>query len=149
MGWVEALSGRVIALDTAPFIYYLEEHDVYLPLLDPLFASVTDGTVRVITSTVTLLEVLVAPSRDGDDDLVHRYRQMLLDTRGIDVHPVSESVASTAARLRGEHAIRTPDAIQLATAICGHASHFPTNDRRMPSLPDIELLLIDDLLPAT
>ena len=71
---------------------------------------------------------------------------MLLDTRGVDVRPVSEQVAETAARLRGDYTVRTPDAIQLATAICGQASIFLTNDRRLPSLPDIEVFLVDDLL---
>ena len=126
--------------------YYLEEHPVYLPLLDPLFDAIEAGAVQVITSTVTLLEVLVAPHRDGNDDLVDRYRRMLLDTRGVDVRPVSEQVAETAARLRGDYTVRTPDAIQLATAICGQASIFLTNDRRLPSLPDIEVFLVDDLL---
>jgi predicted nucleic acid-binding protein len=146
LGWVEAFGGQTIAVDTAPFIYYLEEHPVYLPLLEPFFAAVTDGSVRVITSTVTLLEVLVVPSRDGDENLVRSYRQMLLDTRGIDVHPVSEEVAATAAQLRGDYNVRTPDAIQLATAICGSASHLLTNDKRLPSLPSIRVLLVDDLL---
>ena len=146
MGWIEALGDAVIAMDTAPFIYYLEEHPVYLPLLDPLFDAIEAGAVQVITSTVTLLEVLVAPHRDGNDDLVDRYRRMLLDTRGVDVRPVSEQVAETAARLRGDYTVRTPDAIQLATAICGQASIFLTNDRRLPSLPDIEEFLVDDLL---
>lgn len=146
MGWIEALGDAVIAMDTAPFIYYLEEHPVYLPLLDPLFDAIEAGAVQVITSTVTLLEVLVAPHRDGNDDLVDRYRRMLLDTRGVDVRPVSEQVAETAARLRGDYTVRTPDAIQLATAICGQASIFLTNDRRLPSLPDIEVFLVDDLL---
>lgn len=146
MGWIEALGDAVIAMDTAPFIYYLEEHPVYLPLLDPLFDAIEAGAVQAITSTVTLLEVLVAPHRDGNDDLVDRYRRMLLDTRGVDVRPVSEQVAETAARLRGDYTVRTPDAIQLATAICGQASIFLTNDRRLPSLPDIEVFLVDDLL---
>jgi len=147
LGWVEGLDAQTVAVDTAPFIYYLEEHRTYLPLLDPFFAAVTAGSVRIITSTVTLLEVLVAPSRDANERLVRRYRQMLLDTRGIHVHPVSEAVAETAAQLRAEHSLRTPDAIQLATAICGSASHFLTNDRRLPSLPSIEVLLVGDLLP--
>jgi predicted nucleic acid-binding protein len=146
LGWIEALGDAVIATDTAPFIYYLEEHPVYLPLLDPLFDAIEAGAVQAITSTVTLLEVLVAPHRDGNDDLVDRYRRMLLDTRGVDVRPVSEQVAETAARLRGDYTVRTPDAIQLATAICGQASIFLTNDRRLPSLPDIEVFLVDDLL---
>ena len=135
-------------MDTAPLIYYLEEHPADLPLLDPFFAAVTDGSVPVITSTVRLLEVLVAPRSDGDERLVRRYRQMLLDTRGIDVHPVSDVVAETAARPRADYNVRTPDAIQLATASSVAPSHFLTNDRRLQSLPSIEVLLVDDLLLA-
>ena len=32
MEWLEALRGTVVALDTAPLIYLIEEHPTYLPL---------------------------------------------------------------------------------------------------------------------
>jgi hypothetical protein len=34
MEWVEALQRQLIALDTAPLIYFIEEHPTYLPILD-------------------------------------------------------------------------------------------------------------------
>jgi hypothetical protein len=51
-----------IALDTAIFIYFIEEHPDYLPLLAPLFSAVASGERDIVTSAVTLLEVLVVPS---------------------------------------------------------------------------------------
>ncbi|MGQ9625392.1 MAG: hypothetical protein ACUVV0_00610 [Anaerolineae bacterium] len=30
MGWIEALRGRIVAVDTAPFIYLIEENSTYL-----------------------------------------------------------------------------------------------------------------------
>ncbi len=50
-----------------------------------------------------------------------------------------------AARLRAFHKIRTPDSIQMATAIIGKASFFLTNDIRLPSLPNLKTLVLNDL----
>jgi len=33
-----------------------------------------------------------------------------------------------------------------ATAICENASYFLTNDKRFPHIPNVELLILDDLL---
>ena len=57
----------------------------------------------------------------------------------------SQEIAEEAARLRAFHNIRTPDSIQMATAIFGGASFFLTNDTRLPSLPNLKTLVLEDL----
>ncbi len=61
MEWVKRLYGATIGLDTAPLIYFVEEHPVYLPQVDPFFEAMGRGDIEVVTSTLTLLEVLVRP----------------------------------------------------------------------------------------
>ncbi len=44
--------------------------------------------------------------------------------------------------------LRTPDAIQLATSIGSGASSFLTNDSRLPSLPQLKVLVLNRLAPT-
>lgn len=75
MGALTALRGETVALDTSPFIYFIEKHPAYLFLLDPFFEFVHRGEIRVITTTLTLAEVLVKPLRSGRLDLVAEYTE--------------------------------------------------------------------------
>ena len=59
MGWLTALQGKVVGLDTAPLIYLIEEHPVYLDRVRPFFEAMDRGEFAVVTSTVTLLKVLI------------------------------------------------------------------------------------------
>jgi predicted nucleic acid-binding protein len=128
-----------------PVIYLMERNPTYYALVLPFFTAVDRGEITVVTSTVTLLEVLVLPLRLGNAELAQRYRSILLAAKGVTVTPLTEPVAELAAQLRAEHNIRTPDAIQLATAVYGGASHFLTNDARLPALPGLSMLVIDTL----
>jgi predicted nucleic acid-binding protein len=145
MGWVDSLEGTVIGLDTTPLIYFTEENPTYIQVVDPFFKAVGSGKLRVITSVVTLLEVLIRPIRDGNLILAQRYREFLLNTNGVTTHFLSQEIAEEAARLRAFHNIRTPDSIQMATAIVGGASFFLTNDTHLPSLPNLKTLVLDVL----
>lgn len=145
MEWVTALRGQVVGLDTTPLIYFIEENPAYLPTVRPFFEAVDRGEFTIVTSIVTLLEVLVHPFRRGNTQLAQRYRGILLNARGLTTFPLSQDIAEEAARLRAGHNLRTPDAIQMATAIYNGASFFLTNDARLPSLPDLRILLADDL----
>ncbi|WP_225896572.1 type II toxin-antitoxin system VapC family toxin [Amazonocrinis nigriterrae] len=51
------------------------------------------------------------------------------------------AIAETAAQLRADSNLRTPDAIQIATAIRAGASFFVTNDARLP-YQDVLLYLL-------
>lgn len=145
MGWVEELHGQVVGLDTAPLIYYLEEHPLYLPLVDPFFAALARGDLLAVTSTVTLIEVLTQPLRHGDAALAAQYRSLLLDNRAIAMRAVSAAVAEEAARLRATYALRTPDAVQLAVAIAAGALSFVTNDARLAAVSDLQMVILDQV----
>jgi predicted nucleic acid-binding protein len=103
------------------------------------------GEFSVVTSIVTLLEVLVHPFRRGDTRLAQQYRDILLDAESLTTIFVSQDIAEEAARLRAVHNIRTPDAIQMATVIHEGASIFLTNDASLPSLPELSVLVLDSL----
>jgi len=59
---------------------------------------------------------------------------------------ISNDIAQQAAQLRAAHNIRTPDAIQIAAALNAEATHFLTNDIRLPEIPSIQILSIDALV---
>jgi hypothetical protein len=61
MGLIRELGKGAVALDPAVFIYFLEEHGDYLPVVEPLFKEIGEGRREAITSSLTLLEVLVVP----------------------------------------------------------------------------------------
>jgi predicted nucleic acid-binding protein len=59
---------------------------------------------------------------------------------------VLPDIAENAAKLRADYNLRTPDAIQMATAIYGGASFLLTNDIRLPSLPGLTVLVLNQLI---
>lgn len=88
------------------------------------------------------------PMRQGDHELADHYRRLLLHAKHVLTLPVSDSIAEEAAQLRALHGLRTPDAIQLATAIHSGASSFLTNDARIPSLAPLNVLVLNQLKSA-
>ena len=146
MEWIDALEGKVVGLDTAPLIYLIEEHPVYLPLVRPFFEAADRGRLSFVTSVVTLLEVLVHPLRQGKEELARKYRDILLGSANLNVVPVSVRVAEEAARLRALYHLRVPDAIQLAVAKGDGATAFLTNDRRLAVVLGIRILVLDELI---
>jgi predicted nucleic acid-binding protein len=145
MGWLEDLRGEIVGLDTAPTIYYLEGHPDFKEKLHLFFTMVSKKECFVVTSVLTLLEGLVKPIRQNDEEWVRKYYNFLYSTDNITTYEVSPNIAERAARLRAFHKIKTPDAIQVATAICAGASAFLTNDAQLASIPDIKVLVLKDL----
>ena len=145
MEWLTGLRGAVVGLDTAPLIYFIEENSLYLPLVRPSFQAVDRGDFQLVASVLTLTEVLVHPLRRSDYRLADQYRRVLLHARQVTTVHVSDAIAEEAAELRAKHGLRTPDAIQLATAIRSGASSFLTNDTRLPSLPNLSILVLNQL----
>lgn len=145
MGWVDSLRGGVVGLDTAPLIYFTEGNPSYLHVVEPFFNAMRRREISVVTSVITLLEVLVYPIRRGEVEWIQKYYDILFDTRGLTTIDVTASIAEEGARLRATHKIQVADSIHMATAIVQEASFFLTNDMSLPSLPHLKVLTLDEL----
>lgn len=146
MGWVDQLRGKVVGVDTAPFIYFIEDHAQFADRLEPFFQAVDSGEIMIVSSVITLTEVLTQPLRLGDEGLAQTYEDFLFSSTGVTLLPVGESMAQLAAELRAVHRLKTPDAIQLATALSQQATAFLTNDRDYGTHQEIEILRLCDLV---
>ena len=145
MEWIEALRGSTVGLDTGPLIYYIEEHPALLAKIKPFFEAAERNEFRIVTSFVTLIEVLVHPLHEGRPELAEEYPNILLQSPALTAIPLDEGIAEEAAALRARHNLRTPDSIQLATAIRSGASWFLTNDSALANLPEISVLVLKQL----
>jgi len=141
------IEGKLVAFDSAPLIYYLEEHPRYLPLSRELFGAMAQQQTVGLTSVLTLLEVLVVPLRAGRETLASEYRRILSHSRGLTLFPIDQAICERAAKVRAENAwLRTPDALQIATAIEHGAQVIVTNDRRWKRLKEIPVVVLEDYL---
>lgn len=145
MEWLKPLFGQTVGLDTAPLIYFIEKHPVYLPLLQPFFEAVERGDIEIVTSALTLTEVLVHPLRQGDTRLARQYSRILLNASHVKTLAISPAIAIEAAHLRASQGYKTPDAIQLATAQNGHATFFLTNDEARAKTPGLQVVVLKHL----
>jgi predicted nucleic acid-binding protein len=136
------------ALDTVSFIYLMEENADFLPLLEPIFVQADRGEREIVTSSLTLLEVLVIPYRAGDLFLAKRYETLLKWSRGVRLVEIDHDQLHAGAQLRALHRIRTPDALQLAAALSAGSRAFVTNDRELPEIQGLRILQLRDYLPA-
>lgn len=144
---MKAVGVGPIGVDTALFIYLIEEHPTFLAPVRALFARADAGEIEIVTSALTLLEVLVVPLRIGDQTLAGKYDALLTRSRGVRVIDLSRDQLRTAARLRAQFsALRTPDALQLAAALGAGCQSFISNDRRMPAPDGLRVLQLSELV---
>ena len=146
MGLIEAIGEGPIGLDTAILIYLIEEHERYLPAVEPVFAAIDAGDLEAVTSGLTLLEVLVVPYRAGNARLAERYENLLTRSRGVRMLDIDCDVLRAAAQLRAAAGVKTPDAIQVAAALVAECPVFLTNDRALPAIPGLKVLQLSDFV---
>lgn len=138
-----------IALDTAPIIYFVEANAVYVSLVNAIFQEIDNGNLNAVTSTITLTEVLVHPFEKQLPVLQQQYTDLLLHSRHFTTILLDSAIAIRAAELRAQYKfnnLRTPDAIQLAVALQEGCQAFITNDKRLQTVKELEVLVLDDYL---
>src|SRR5215470_5410294 len=142
----DALNGvRLLGIETAPFIYFVERHPTYVDRMRAIIRLVDEGTVSAVSSTVTLTEVLTQRIKQGNKTIEQAYRDILLKSRNFRLAPISAPTAERAAQLRARYNLKTPDALQVAAAIDAGCDAFLTNDLGLRRVTELQVLVLDDL----
>lgn len=136
----------LVHLDSMVFIYYLDSTDKKLHEASRrIIHQVVEGEISAITSQISVIETLSPAKYTNDPDRMEAYTLFFRNTPNLTVYPVDWNVSLEAANLRRRFRwLRTPDAIQLSTAIVGGVKRFITSDIRLKKIANLpfELALL-------
>jgi predicted nucleic acid-binding protein len=121
-----------VFLDTNFFVYMFEGREPFRSRVLAIRKRMIDRGDRIVTSAMTLGEVLVKPAKLGQASLIQQYDAAI--RASAQVVGFDASVASRYASLRATHRIRNADAIQLACASHFGVDLFITNDKGLHKL---------------
>jgi predicted nucleic acid-binding protein len=137
----------VVFWDTNLFIYLWEDFGKLSGQVLALRKRMLTRGDELLTSAMTLGEILVKPIQSGDAKAVAYYQNLIATTAT--VIPFAEKAALVYARLRADRSLRGPDTIQLACAATAGTDLFITNDARLHSkqIPGIRFIVPLDRAP--
>jgi predicted nucleic acid-binding protein len=115
--------------DTNLFIYLLEDYGKLSKAVVELRRNMLARGDQLVTSALTLGEILVKPAEEGNDELCRNYEEAI--TTAALVLPFDLKAARLYASIRCDRSLRAPDAVQLACAAGATVDLFVTNDRRL------------------
>jgi predicted nucleic acid-binding protein len=121
-----------IFFDTNIFIYMFEGLEPNRSRLIEIRRRMLERGDRIVTSAMTLGELLVKPTKLGQTSLIEQYDRAIRSTA--EVIAFDAQVAWRYATLRSTHDIRNADAIQLACAAHFGVDLFVTNDQQLLKL---------------
>lgn len=134
-----------IFIDTAPFIYLIEQHPDFSEKVKTYFIDRFKSGDEFVTSVVTISEFGVKPHRDRRLELIVQLKDFIEQT-GINVLPIDLTHAELAAKLRGKYpSLKGMDAFQVDVAIDAECSKFLTNDKPLAKLDEIEAVVVSEL----
>ena len=133
------MSGKKVFWDTNLFIYLIEENKLHLNKVHNLLQFLEENEYEIITSTLTLGEILTKPYKDDRLDLVETYKDFFSDMELVELN---SEIASLFAQIRADYGIKTPDAVQLASAVYAKADLFVTNDDRLSRFENEECQML-------
>jgi predicted nucleic acid-binding protein len=141
VGLRSRLDGRLVYFDANIFIYVLEGFPAFQSQLTDIRDGVRAGSFEVVTSELTLCEVLVAPFRKDDASKVAAYVDFLEKSRAVSLLPTTRSIYKRAALIRASVGLKTADAIHVASAMDAGCTAFLTNDRGLRTPQKLERVL--------
>jgi uncharacterized protein len=115
--------------DTNLFIYLLEDYGRFSAGVVELRTKMLNRGDQLLTSTMTLGEILIKPMEAGDGERCRKYEKAILSSAS--VVPFDVRAARHYASIRCDRSVRPPDAMQLSCAASAGVDLFVTNDARL------------------
>lgn len=133
--------------DSNLFIYLFENHPEFSQTVEDLWKKMLERRDQLLTSTLTVGEILVKPTSMGDGALCRRYEQILAGAAVI--VPFDLKAARRYSTVRSHTSVKGPDAVQLACAGEAGVDLFVTSDRRLQGkrVDGIQFIVALDQVP--
>lgn len=131
-----------LAIDTNIFVYFFTADSPFHLKSNVLFEEVFIKNIKIVTSNITLTEVL---SYKASTSQIKLLEKELLNIPNLQIIELSNSIAIKAAQIRREYGYSLPDAIQLATAKLSKAKAFLTNDNRLKTYQGLKIILLSEI----
>jgi predicted nucleic acid-binding protein len=111
-------SAVIVFLDANIIIYQVEANPEFRDRVRLVIAEILDAHPgsRFAVSRLSLLECLVKPVRERNIPLIERYRSFF-SANDLVIVEISPQVIERALLIRSDTGVRTPDAIQAASAM--------------------------------
>lgn len=139
-------TGSRIYIDTAPFIYYINHHDLYFSYIEKFFSYNEDSIF--FSSLLSEMEYLVHPIRNNEPEKTKLF-DIYVSILGIKICPIDKQTIYKAATIRSSYrSFKSIDALHLATACMTNCDLFFTNDKQLAQFSELNCLLVDDLVKA-
>ena len=119
-----------------------------MPYVENLRIRMLSRGDQLLTSTITLGEVLIKPTEVGDSERCRKYERMILSSA--QVIPFDLTAARHYASIKSDRTIKAPDAIQLSCAASAGVDLFVTNNERLHGkfVPGIQFIAPLDRVPV-
>jgi len=141
------IKGKNVYVDTNILIYLFEGFEKYRRLIQEIADCVDNDEIILLTGEITIAEILVMPFKKNDSTLINLYTTALNDKNFIHLIPTTQTIYLKTAYLRATFkSMKTPDAIQVASAIEGKADIFITNDTGIKTPSEMEKIVLRDYL---
>lgn len=135
----------IIFLDANVIIYRVEAVEPFRQSVDTLLQELVQrhADASFAVSRLSMLECLVKPVRDGNTAVIDQYKGFF-SASDLRIVEVTAQVMESAILLRAHHGLRTPDAIQGASALSlkGPVT-FLTGDRNFKGVPGLRVRLVE------
>lgn len=127
--------------DTNLFIYLLERNERFSPMTRELRTKMLTRGDQLLTSTITLGEILIKPTQAGDAERCRRYERAI--SSAATLVPFNVKAARHYASIKSSRAVQAPDAVQLSCAASAGVDLFVTNDDRLQNqqVPGIQFIV--------
>ncbi len=134
-----------VLVDTMVFSYHISNHPRYAPLTQAIMEMIEAGDIEGVTTTITLAELLTVPARANNQQAMHEYEIYLSGFPHLLIFPLDVTIARETAIVRAATGLRTPDAVQVATARVARVQAIVTNDRRwLGKIETPRIIILDD-----
>ena len=127
--------------DTPIFLYFFEENPDWIDSVIPAFELAEQKEIKLVTSTITTLEVITGFAQEDDQESIESFKDMLKEF-GVEVLNFKREHVEVAAQLRAEHGFKTPDTIQLALTVEEDIPAFLTNDQQLTAVDKTEVFYL-------